>query len=680
MTEFEGQIWTAQEEDEATLICISKRAKHKIQALNEKNRDIKLSEDKLLWQHNQHARHLQDWPLKLAELQTIVQTLHEKIDISLLWESALELNVSEMDDLADLYFGGEITPEHLLALWKALAKDRTHFKRRGKTWEPRTVEQVQELKNQRKKEHAKAQEYTLTTEWWQKLPLPSLVEDQDNSPQWPIKEEIVPFIQRLEAWLLRGDTDKWLEELLTRSATSLKITPRELAFEVLLKLGRLPPDTDRDLVIAGLKPEFSTPVLDAAQLIPPWLPAETQSITELLFSIDDEETREVDDALAIERQELLWCLTIAIADPASLIHRGDPLDKEAMRRGTTVYLPTQTVLMLPESISCERVSLSAQQIRPSIVIRAWVNDHGDLIRSQISREAIRVAQRIHYSQADELIAQGHDSTAQALQDLYRCAQQLQSRRAAAGAFNLQRPEFKITVQQGQTKLTLINKDSQSRLLVAEMMILGNYIAAHYAQIHQVPIIYRIQDPPLEPITPELITDPLGFQKIRKLLRASSLSLQPSNHSGLGLTVYTQLTSPLRRFADLVIQRQLLAHLLGQPCPYNQEELFKVLATVERTAREARAIENESKKRWFAHHLKYQWATANQPLEVIPIEPVKSGYRVEIQPWCVEALLIAPQSNPGAQNNQGIQVGKTTLAVIDKIRIKTSYIRLKVLSP
>jgi exoribonuclease-2 len=198
-----------------------------------------------------------------------------------------------------------------------------------------------------------------------------------------------------------------------------------------------------------------------------------------------------------------------------------------------------------------------------------------------------------------------------------------------------------------------------------MMILANHIAAKYAQRHQVPIIYRTQDAPVDPITEEMLQEPLGFHKVRKLLRASSLSLYPSGHSGLGLSVYTQLTSPLRRFADLVMQRQLLAHLIGEALPYNQEELFKVLETAERTAREARFVEGEAKKRWFMQYLKQTWGS--NPLNVLVIEEVKAGYRVEIQPWGVEAFLAAsPRLEPG----------ETVIAVVDKIRVKTGNARLK----
>ena len=681
MTEFEGQIWVVQDNDDINFICTTKRVKNKIKAINEKGRELRLSKDKLLWQHPSQAQGPNDWPNKLTTIQATVESLRNDIDVALLWETALELEISEINELADLYFGGEISTEHLTALWLMLAEARLYFKRRDKNWEPRTAEQVEELKTQRERELTRAKAQALAHDWLQKIakvPLPAflsfcLAQSHDNNEEGEIfqvmemSEEIKPFVERLECWL-HGDVDKDVEELINRTATTVKLAPRELAFEILQKIGRLPADADRDVIVAGLKPEFSAAINEVAQAVPPWQPADTQSITELLFSIDDEETREVDDALAIEREGTLWKITIAIADPASVIHRGDILDREAMRRGTTVYLPAQMVLMLPEYISCDIASLTAGQVRSSLVIRAWVDEQGYITDSNLNREAIRVQKRLHYNDADTLIAHGQDDMAQRLRELLTCAKQLQAKRMADGAFTLQRPEFKISVNNNNITVTMLNRDSPSRLLVAEMMVLANHIAAKYAHRHQIPLIYRIQDPPLERIIPSMTADPLGFHKIRKFLGRSSLSLQAGGHSGLGLSMYTQLTSPLRRFADLVMQRQLMAHLVNEELPYSKDELLKVLETAERTARESRIVEGEAKRRWLMQYLKQTWR--EQPLDVFILNEVKGGYKVEMQPWGVEAYLAT---------SKNLEMGQSVVAVIDKIRVKAGNARLKLTS-
>ncbi|MCK5717688.1 MAG: RNB domain-containing ribonuclease [Thiomargarita sp.] len=667
MTEFEGQIWVAQHNDDINFICTTKRVKKKIQAINEKGRDLRLSEDKLLWHHPNQAKNIEDWHEQVINIQATVEELFLDIDVALLWESALELELSDIKDFADLYFGAVLTTEHLAAIWQVVSQNRVYFKRHRKNWEPRSIEQVQELKAQHDREVARIKAQTLAHDWLLQIArIPFSLSDYDFKII-PLKEEIIPFVERLEAWL-RGDADKIAETLIIHTAESVKLLPRELVFEILQKIGRLPLDADRDIIIAGLKPEFSASINQIAQAIPPYYNNETQSVvTDLLFSIDDEDTREVDDALSIERENEEWKITIAIADPACIIHRGDSLDREAMRRGTTVYLPTQTVLMLPQYIACDIASLTAEHIRSSIVIRVWLDDQGNITNNKISREAIRVRHRLNYNESDQFIAKGDDELGTRLRELLQCAKLLHQERIVGGAFVLQRPEYKISVHKGDINVMMINHDSPSRLLVAEMMILANHVAAKYAYTHEVPLIYRLQPPPIVPITPEMTADPLSFHKVRKLISRSSLSLQAGGHSGLGLTMYTQFSSPLRRFADLAMQRQLMAHLLGETLPYNIDELFKVLETAERTAREARSIEREAKKRWLMQYLKQTWG--NKTLEARVINEVKGGYKVEMQPWGVEGYL-------GIGSGKTFEFGDTITVVLDKIRVRAGTARLK----
>ncbi|MCK5877726.1 MAG: RNB domain-containing ribonuclease [Candidatus Marithrix sp.] len=664
MTDFEGQIWIVQNNDEINFICTTKRVKNKILAISEKGRELKVSNNKLLWQHPTIVKEYNDWNHTLATIKLAINTICKEIDIVLLWETALELEVSVIDELIDLYFGGEITTEKRVAIWYTLLEDRLYFKRKGSEWEARTAKQVQELKEQKKQKLLREKSQAMVEEWLllvSKNPIPAII----NSSEFKILEispEIIPFVERLENWL-RGNSDKELEHLLDK--VTAKLTYRELVFEILQKIGRIPLDADRDVIIAGLKVDFSAAINDAAHAIEVWQPTKEQTITDLLFSIDDEDTREVDDAIGIEKDGEQWKLTIAIAEPASVIQRGDILDREAMRRGTTVYLPTQTVLMLPEHISCNIASLTAGQVRSSLTIQVWLDEQGQIVDSKICRKAIRVLKRLHYIDADKLIADDNNDTAQQLQNLFSIAKQLHAQRQADGAFNLQRPEYKIKVDAGEILVDVLDKKSPSRLLVAEMMILANQIAAKYAYRHQIPLIYRTQDPPTEPITQEMAADPLALHKIRKLLGRSSLSLHPGSHSGLGLSMYTQLSSPLRRFADLVMQRQLMAHIVDEELPYDNEELLKVQETADRTARAARQIESESKKRWFVQYLKQ--SHTNKPLETLIVSEVKGGYKVELQPWGVDAYLATSDS---------LNLGQYVTTKTEKIRVKSGNVRLK----
>jgi exoribonuclease-2 len=220
-------------------------------------------------------------------------------------------------------------------------------------------------------------------------------------------------------------------------------------------------------------------------------------------------------------------------------------------------------------------------------------------------------------------------------------------RAARGAVTQRRGEWKVKVKNGEITVQAIDPDSPARRIVSEMMILANALAAEYADREDVPILFRTQDAPLEPLPSVEEDDPLAFERIRRFLKPASLSLFPAEHFGLGLDAYTQLTSPLRRFADLVTQRQLLAHLAGENPPYTREELLTVLATAEAVERDIRQVEMRSGRRWLLEYLlRYR---PDEELEVLVLEATHGGYRVELVEWGALAFLASRiPFDPGAR--------------------------------
>jgi len=655
MSEFDGRIWAVQDGDALVLVCQKQIIKKKVQVLNEKGREQSLSEDKLLLNLSSKARTLGEWPETLEQIKTHLSDLQAEVDVELLWETAVEMETSDIPELAELFFD-EKSVEHQIAIWQALAGDGTHFKRRGKVWELRSREQIEELRTQRQREEEKAQFQAIAENW-----LTQAAKAQDN---FDIAPEAEPFVGRLEGWM-RGDKDKDVQVLIEKTSEANSLQPRALVFDILQKVGRIPENADRDVIVAGLKPDFSQSMLDAADAIPAWIPDPAKQVYSLAFSIDDDDTREVDDALNIEAEGDGWRIDIGIADPACAINKDDNLDREAMRRGTTVYLPTQTILMIPPRISTDIASLNAGEPRSAVMIQVWLDNKANVKDFSISREAAQVEHRLNYSQADEALAGGTDEIAQRLKNMQNMTDKLREQRMVEGALSFNRPEYKMNVTEGIVSVEMIERNSPSREMVAELMILANHLAGKYAQRNQVPLIFRTQAPPERAISLEDQQDSVRFQKVRRLLKPSSLSLQPGAHSGLGLGVYTQFSSPLRRFADLVMQRQLDAHLNDEKLPYDQEELFKVLATAEQTAREAKGLEIEAKKRWFVVYLKQQWQ--GKELTALVLDAVKGGYKVELQPWGAEAFM----SGPGH-----LQAGDKVTTQIDKLRPKAGQIRLR----
>ena len=150
---------------------------------------------------------------------------------------------------------------------------------------------------------------------------------------------------------------------------------------------------------------------------------------------------------------------------------------------------------------------------------------------------------------------------------------------------IQRREPKVRVHGDDIEIVAIDSASPARTLVAEFMVLSNFVAARYAAENRIPIIYRVQ--------------PVSGGDLGQRPR---LSLYPEYHAGIGLDYYAQLSSPIRRYADLVMQRQLIAALANQTGAYVIDELLQVLAGAENAEASGRELERRAKRYWILRYL------------------------------------------------------------------------------
>ena len=336
----------------------------------------------------------------------------------------------------------------------------------------------------------------------------------------------------------------------------------------------------------------------AAGLVPPALSGRVDFRNLPAISIDDDDTVEIDDALTIYQDGSQYVVGIHIADASAFVTRGDALDAEALRRASTIYLPTKAVRMLPERLSTDLASLNKGVDRPVFTIEVRFDADFNRLEHRLVLGSIQVRERLTYEEADERI-RGEDF---GLTALHRIALRLRAERETHGAVNFRRPELKIRVLRGKEKeeirITSSDPNSASRIVVSEMMVLLNRLAADFAATNNLPVIFRTQEA-RDPLPPETspIPEVLAFDKLRRTFKRSRLSLTPGLHSGLGLSAYTQVSSPIRRYSDLVTQRQFTALLEGRPIPHTREELLHVLAVAEGAELEIRSLEDRSTSYW-----------------------------------------------------------------------------------
>ena len=582
----EGRIIEFLDAEELRVGYVRKQERDRLHLIDPRGRNLTVHGDRVVVVHRPASE--MEFPALARQISEKVAARQSEVDVELLWQS-LGTKQGEMDpaELAELFFA-ETTPEAESAVFRALSEDNLFFKRRGAQFLPKTEEQVssERTRRQRQREREEFRERVLK------------ILEQIMKKNSGIPEESIVILDRIQNWL-RYRTGDEIGTILEEIAGAAKA--RDTAYDILLRGGRVDPSLDRFLVTAGIEPHFSPQLLEAAEQLPGYTHVSSRVDYQdaAAFTIDDEDTREVDDALTLrwEGDEIL--VGIHIADVSAFVTKGDLLDAEAARRSSTIYLPSITVRMFPDRLSTDLASLRVGVPRPAFTVEVRFDKQGNRIGYRIALSTIQVQKRLSYDEADQII-----ETDPVLCALRQLAKQLHDARSKRGAITFRRPELKIRVRGDEIEITKINPNSSSRFIVSEMMILANGLAADFASLNSIPVIYRTQEPREALAVEETpAIEALAFERLRKTFKRSRLSLTPGLHSGLGLSAYTQASSPIRRYADLVTQRQFTAMLTGVPVPYGREELLQILATAEAAEQEIRTIEDRSTNYWLLEYLK-----------------------------------------------------------------------------
>jgi len=572
------------------------------------SREKVFSRDLVLVRHTEHKATRENLAAALAAIDEERQRLNGELDLNLLWEVVAEQGRNfSAEELAELFFGRRSASATSVML-EALLQDRLYFVRRHMDFVPRSTEQVERLRVQHDKLRLRSEASRRTR----------------NLLRGIIENGLTPAPD--EAQELAAELHRYLDNPFTRSrdltamieAALPDIPPAEAAYEILDRIGARPAGS-RFALIGGLRDGFSDAALEEARSsAPPWREAGDD---ETAVTIDDDDTVEVDDAIAcVALPDGSFRVRIHIALVADLVPKGGPMDQEAAQRGTTVYLPETSIRMLPDLIAADRSSLMAGRERHVLTTDAQISATGELIGYSIYPSRIKVASRLSYERADDLITgESGSATATMLRQLHEVASRLRERRRSAGALLIQRRESKVKVGAGgEIQITLIDNSSPSRELVAEMMVLCNHAGARFAAEKRIPLVYRVQ--------PIAGGDPAG--------QRPHLSLHPEFHAGIGLACYAQTSSPIRRYMDLVLQRQLIAALACEGHhPYEAEELLRLLANAEAAETEGRELERRAKRYWTLRYLeKY---AIGHPLEAIVL---RDGTSAELDLYAIRGGL------------------------------------------
>src|SRR6266403_529236 len=342
-----------------------------------------------------------------------------------------------------------------------------------------------------------------------------------------------------------------------------------------------------------LSVEFPKDVLGQAERIPEQvderqLEGREDLREQFIVTIDPDDARDFDDAIQVEKTTSGWRLGVHIADVAAYVEPGSALDREARRRGNSVYLPDRVIPMLPERLSNGVCSLNPGVDRLTHSVFIHFDKHGVVKNARFAHSVIRSAHRLTYKQAYAILkSPARDQLGERLNLAWELASLLRRKRFEHGALDLDFPEVKVWIDgQGHpVKLERVEND-ESHQLIEEFMLAANEAVARELKKRAIPTIYRVHENPdpqklaeyrelvlsfgykvgdlthraeLQRLLAEIRGKPeeqaLKVGLLKSLKRAR-YDPQPLGHYGLSKTNYLHFTSPIRRYADLIVHRAL----------------------------------------------------------------------------------------------------------------------------
>ncbi len=330
-----------------------------------------------------------------------------------------------------------------------------------------------------------------------------------------------------------------------------------------------------------------------------------------VYTLDDAATREIDDGLALEPGEGGPWVWVHIADPARLIEPDSPLDLEARRRATSLYLADGVLPMLPLELATDVLSLRAGQRCPALSVGVLLDDNGAVVDSRCQRSWVQPRYRLTYEDGDELIELAPPGD----EDLAQLSLLLKRRfhwRQRRGAINFDRQEGRFRRGGKGPELQVVDP-SPARVMVSEAMLLMGAVVAEIGRREGLALPYRSQPPAELPTEQELAEIPEGPARDAAVKRCLSRGLQgtkPMPHFSLGLDAYVQATSPIRRYSDLLAHRQLIAWMEQQPV-LEEPQLRELLDELEDPLRQSIQIGREDQRHWqqvwLEKHREQQWS-------------------------------------------------------------------------
>ncbi|MFO7727745.1 MAG: ribonuclease catalytic domain-containing protein [Desulfonatronovibrio sp.] len=552
----------------------------RIRALNINQREVKLPLSRILpWPGPAYAQMLSREEILgiLKEHNRKRLEEQEKIKILEVWEMAQ----GEINQARASWFAGMIwsDPGHdqVAALGRVMLQDRAHFKFNPPCFEVYPQDMVEQRLEQEKLTKERERLISIGRDFFKAL-------WESGKKQTPVpdieEKEIEDKLTSLLTTRIKHPDDSETQEIWSKITTGLPQDPN-LAFILATNWGIYSPHHNFILdqadycwdnswaeghqdEIRGIKEVFQN------QFREPELTG--------FVSIDSQTTRDIDDAFMVEARGSGFTLTLALACPALGWQPGSGLDRAVAHRATSIYLPEGTSNMLPDVLAEDLFSLVEKQPRPALILKLEMDENAAVQNLEINRDWVRVDSNLTYDYVEQQLA---DSSSTSLETAWRLAELLQKKRLEQGAVIIRQsdPEIVLYKNQGRIKATIEDKPQchRAQLIVAEFMILANSTVAQWARDAELPLLYRTQDIALPQDYSGVWSKPEDIYPVIRALGATLTETVPRQHRSIAVPCYAPVSSPLRRYTDLINEIQILGYLQENRPPLSRETMDAMLA-------------------------------------------------------------------------------------------------------
>ena len=578
----------------------------------------------------------------LQEAATRRRNLMSHISVEELWD-LLQREEEGFDcrDLAEICFSEEVTGDHASAVFRALFTDGLHFKYKGGLFYANSPGKLEQIRLQHERHAQKEKELAEGSSWLAAVWRGESAEEPENRDR---------YVRMLKDFCLLG-TEATNYQQTKKILTMAQVPIPKGSFQLLVKLGVWKEDENLHLHRFGIQESFPAEVVDAAAQIADVariaggykLDTSREDLTSLsVLTIDGPTTRDYDDALSIRTLTAGVEVGIHIADAAEVVAQNSAIDEEALERVTSLYLPDTKVPMLPPVLSEELCSLKKGENRPALSLLVLF-DETDRIRDyRFVQSRIQVQRQLTYSEANGLV-----QSDEALNILHRLCKQLLTQRISKGALPLPLPELRVWVNSNdEIVISKVDRETPAQQIVSEFMILANGLAAKALAVNEMPAIYRSQREPQQIVLNKDSDDLYQHYLQRRYLSRAELGTVPKPHSGLGMSAYTNWTSPIRRCLDLVVQRQLKRMAENKAPVYKPEDLESIISRVTLTQSRAMQIKREWTRYWV---LKYFEKERVKQADALVLGQGRRTYHLLLPDYLLEASMPLEEGrglNPG----------------------------------